>query len=143
MTKFRNEFHKVYLNVIFSSWWLKNLFQPVIKKFNLTLEQYNVLRIIRGQLPDAVCVKDISSRMLERNSNTTRIIDKLEAKGLVLRTPSLTDKRELRITLTDKGAALLSAIDEATTNPDPIRLGLNETEAQLLNALLDKMRDKE
>ncbi|MFN9109362.1 MAG: MarR family winged helix-turn-helix transcriptional regulator, partial [Bacteroidota bacterium] len=97
------------------------------------------LRIVRGQ-KEELCVKDITSRMLERKSNTTRIIDKLEAKGLVKRQTSSNDRREIRIHLTDKGLALLSEIDADWDRQEPVSLPLSEPEAKTLNNLLDRMR---
>jgi len=136
---FRNEYHKLHVNVIFSAWWLKSRLSASLKTFGLTTEQFNVLRIVRGQT-EALCVKDITSRMLERNSNTTRIIDKLEAKGLVKRQTSSNDRREIRIHLTDKGMELLHAIDAHWDRQDPVSLPLSEPEAKNLNNLLDRMR---
>jgi DNA-binding MarR family transcriptional regulator len=136
---FRNEYHKLHVNVIFSAWWLKSRLSASLKPFGLTPEQFNVMRIVRGQ-KEELCVKDITSRMLERNSNTTRIIDKLEAKGFVRRETSAHDRREIRIHMTDKGFALLSAIDADWDNQDPVTLPLSEPEAKTLNNLLDRMR---
>jgi DNA-binding MarR family transcriptional regulator len=138
---FQNEFHKAQVNIIFSAWWLKNRMLPNLKKHGLSLEQFNVLRIIRGQKNKPVCVKDITARMLERNSNTTRIIDKLEAKALVIRKPSPQDKRELHISLTEQGTALLRKMDLEWAQDDPVKIGLNEVEAGILNTLLDKLRE--
>lgn len=138
---FQNEFHKAQVNIIFSAWWLKNRMLPNLKKHGLSLEQFNAMRIVRGQKNKVVCVKDITARMLERNSNTTRIIDKLEAKGLMERKPNMQDKRELHIELTDKGMVLLRKIDQEWAQDDPVHIGLNEVEAVILNTLLDKMRD--
>ncbi len=138
---FQNEFHKAQVNIIFSAWWLKNRMLPNLKKHGLSLEQFNAMRIVRGQKNKPVCVKDITARMLERNSNTTRIIDKLEAKGLMERKPNMQDKRELHIELTDKGMVLLRKIDQEWAQDDPVHIGLNEVEAGILNTLLDKMRD--
>ena len=136
---FRNEYHKLHVNVIFSAWWLKTRLSASLKTFGLTPEQFNVLRIVRGQ-KEMLCVKDITSRMLERNSNTTRIIDKLQAKGLVERHASSNDRREIRIHLTEKGSALLSEIDAHWDRQDPVSLPLSEPEAKTLNNLLDRMR---
>lgn len=136
---FRNEYHKLHVNVIFSAWWLKSRLSASLKPFDLTPEQFNVMRIVRGQ-KEELCVKDITSRMLERNSNTTRIIDKLEAKGLVRRETSSNDRRAIRIHMTEKGAALLSAIDADWDSRDPVTLPLSEPEAKTLNNLLDRMR---
>lgn len=136
---FRNEYHKLHVNIIFSAWWLKSRLSASLKNFGLTPEQFNVLRIVRGQ-KEELCVKDITSRMLERNSNTTRIIDKLETKGLVERRTSSHDRREIRILLTTKGAELLAAIDAEWDTLDPVSLPLSEPEAKTLNNLLDRMR---
>jgi DNA-binding MarR family transcriptional regulator len=136
---FRNEYHKLHVNVVFSAWWLKSRLSASLKPFDLTPEQFNVMRIVRGQ-KEELCVKDITSRMLERNSNTTRIIDKLEAKGLVRRETSSNDRRAIRIHMTEKGAALLSAIDADWDSRDPVTLPLSEPEAKTLNNLLDRMR---
>jgi DNA-binding MarR family transcriptional regulator len=138
---FQNEFHKAQVNIIFSAWWLKNRMLPFLRKHGLSHEQFNVMRIIRGQKNKVVCVKDITARMLERSSNTTRIIDKLEAKGLVQRKQSPNDKRELHIVLTDSGTALLKKIDQQWMDDDPVHIGLNEVEAGILNTLLDKLRE--
>jgi len=138
--RFRNEFHKLHVNVIFSAWWLKNQTAAGLKKHGLSHEQFNVLRIVRGQKDGPLCVKDITARMLERSSNTTRIIDKLEAKNLVSRNPAPHDRRELHILLTDAGARLLEQIDEEWKSMDPVSLPISQEEAALLNQLLDKMR---
>ncbi|MEN9510952.1 MAG: hypothetical protein RLZZ370_771 [Bacteroidota bacterium] len=140
---FQNEFHKAQVNIIFSAWWLKNKMLPFLRKHGLSHEQFNVMRIIRGQKSNEVCVKDITARMLERSSNTTRIIDKLEAKGLVQRKQSPNDKRELHIVLTDSGSALLKKIDQEWITDDPVHIGLNAEEAGMLNNLLDKLRIQE
>ncbi|MBU6323869.1 MAG: MarR family transcriptional regulator [Bacteroidetes bacterium] len=140
---FQSEFHKAQVNIIFSAWWLKNKMLPFLRSHGLSHEQFNVMRIIRGQKNKAVCVKDITARMLERSSNTTRIIDKLEAKGLVARRPSPNDKRELHIVLTESGSALLKKMDQEWLAGEPVRTGLNEVEAGILNTLLDKLRDNE
>ncbi len=138
---FQNEFHKAQVNIIFTGWWLKNRMLPFLRSHGLSHEQFNVLRIIRGRKNKAVCVKDITARMLERSSNTTRIIDKLEVKQLVARRQSQQDKRELHIVLTEQGTALLKKIDQEWMEGDPVRIGLNEVEAGILNTLLDKLRD--
>ncbi len=140
-TGFRNEFHKAMLNIIFSSWWLKSQFVPTLKKFGVTHEQFNVLRIVRGRQSSCICARDIGQRMVERGSNVTRIVDKLEAKGLVVRKVSEEDRRELKIFLTDNGKKLLEQIDRHMDKYEPLSVDLSENEAQLLNALLDKMRD--
>lgn len=139
--RFHSDEQKAQLNVLFTASWLKNRINQWLKDFDLTHEQFNVLRIIRGQKQRPICVKEISERMIDRNSNTTRILDKLEAKSLVQRTPSAEDRREMEVRLTEAGKKLLREIDRKFNNTGMRFSALNETEAQLLSSLLDKMRD--
>jgi len=140
-TKFYNETHKVHLNVLFTASWLRGRTAARLKPFGLTLEQFNVLRIVRGAGSKNICVKDISGRMLERNSNTTRIIDRLEEKSLLRRHLSSRDRRERTIELTDEGRELLGAIDRDWEANNPHTSPLSLEEARELNDLLDKLRD--
>jgi DNA-binding MarR family transcriptional regulator len=141
MKRFESEEQKAQLNVLFTASWVKSRINQWLKDYNLTHEQFNVLRIIRGQKSKPVCVRDISERMIDRNSNTTRIIDKLEAKNLVRRTQSEEDRREMVIFLTDTGKEVLKKVDVRFRNADFRLTSLTSAEAQLLSALLDKMRE--
>lgn len=141
-TKFQSEIHKAHLNVLFTAAWLRTEMSARLKVHGLTLEQFNVLRIVRGQRPNSVCVKDITHRMLERNSNTTRIIDRLEQKKLLERSASERDRRERAIELTPKGLALLETIDRDWEKNNPHHSALSPQEAEILNNLLDKLREK-
>jgi DNA-binding MarR family transcriptional regulator len=114
-----------------------------LKEFGLTHEQYNVLRILKGKYPDQICVRDIACRMIEKNSNVPRIVDRLEIKKLVKRTTSLLDKRETVIALTQTGILLLEASTKSIDqNMEDISI-LNDAESLQLNKLLEKMRSKE
>lgn len=140
-SRFHNEIHKAELNVMFTASWLKTHVNKRLKQYELTNEQFNVLRIIRGHEPSPVCVKDITERMIDRNSNTTRLLDKLDEKRLIRRSPSKEDRRELSISLTKAGKALLQRIDDDEEQTTPtVSDALTELEAQLLNVLLDKLR---
>src|ERR1700761_7909102 len=105
--KFRDEVHKAGLNILYTAWWLKTIMSRELKEYGLTHEQYNVLRILKGKHPDQACVRDIACRMIEKNSNVPRIIDRLEVKKLVKRNTSAEDKRETVITLTPAGINML------------------------------------
>jgi DNA-binding MarR family transcriptional regulator len=140
--RFHSEEQKAQLNVLFTASWLKSRINQWLKDFDLTHEQFNVMRIIRGFKQRPICVRDISERMIDRSSNTTRILDKLEAKGLVYRTPSELDRREMEVHLTESGKSLLLTIDRKFVESGMRFSSLNETEAQLLSALLDKMREE-
>ena len=140
-TKFESELHKAQINILFSAAWIKGKLTSFLKQYQLTHEQFNVLRILRGQSPEAICMMDIASRMLERNSNVTRIVEKLLNKNWAARQKSSTDKREVKISITEGGLELLRKMDTLLKSEKIHHANLSETEAQLLNALLDKMRD--
>ncbi len=141
MKRFESDEQKAYLNVLFTASWMKNRINQWLKDYDLTHEQLNVLRIVRGQRAKPVCVRDISERMIDRNSNTTRIIDKLEAKNLVRRTQSEEDRREMVIILTDTGKEVLKKVDVGFRDTNFRLAALTGAEAQVLSALLDKMRE--
>jgi DNA-binding MarR family transcriptional regulator len=142
-SKFKNEVHKAGLNVLYTAWWLKTLMSQELKPFGLTHEQYNVLRILKGKYPEQMCVKDIASRMIEKSSNVPRIIDRLEAKNWAVRTTSIEDKRETLITLTNLGMEVLA---QSTQRIDEIfeqNIDLKQENAEILNQLLEELREKE
>lgn len=114
-----------------------------MKEFGLTHEQYNVLRILKGKYPEQMCVKDIACRMIEKNSNVPRIIDRLELKKLVKRATSAIDKRETVITLTQSGIAILNATTAVVDKLMDSMLSINEKDAAELNHLLEKVRTTE
>ena len=139
--RFVDEKHKATLNVLYTAYWLRDNFCNVLKKEDLTLEQYNVMRILKGKHPGQMCVKDIGGRMIEKSSNVPRIIDRLVIKKLAKRTPSKIDKRETLISLTDKGITTLA---DATTLIDGFTnsiQGIDDNDALAMNELLEKMRN--
>ncbi len=142
-TKFKSEVQKAILNVLYTAWWLKSVGSKELKEFGLTHEQYNVLRILKGKHPDQMCVRDIACRMIEKNSNVPRIIDRLEIKKLVKRSTSLEDKRETVITLTQGGITMLEASTIAMEDKHVSEISINESEAIILNTLLEKIRERE
>jgi DNA-binding MarR family transcriptional regulator len=142
-TKFSSEVQKASLNVLYSAWWLKSITSKELKDFDLTHEQYNVLRILKGKYPDQLCVKDIARRMIEKSSNVPRIIDRLEIKKLVKRTVSESDKRETLITITKSGLSILESSTSKLNKLHGCMQNLTEKEALQLNQLLEKMRQKE
>jgi DNA-binding MarR family transcriptional regulator len=139
-TKFKSEVHKAGLNILYTAWWLKTVMSREMKEFGLTHEQYNVLRILKGKYPEQMCVRDIACRMIEKNSNVPRIIDRLELKKLVKRATSAIDKRETVITLTQSGITILNATTEVIDKLTDELLSINEKDACELNQLLEKVR---
>jgi DNA-binding MarR family transcriptional regulator len=141
--KFRNEVHKAGLNILYTAWWLKTSMSKELKEYGLTHEQYNVLRILKGKHPEQICVKEIACRMIEKNSNVPRIIDRLEAKKLVKRTASDSDRRETVIVLTPAGINILQhSTDRINKLMDKIMI-IDEQRAVELNELLEQIREGE
>ncbi|HEX5153204.1 MAG TPA: MarR family transcriptional regulator [Parafilimonas sp.] len=142
-SKFRNEVHKAGLNILYTAWWLKTSMSKELKEYGLTHEQYNVLRILKGKHPEHICVKEIACRMIEKSSNVPRIIDRLEAKKLVKRTASDSDRRETVIVLTPAGINILQhSTDRINKLMDKIMV-IDEQKAAELSQLLEDIRKGE
>lgn len=140
--KFESDQLKANLNILFTANWLANKISTRLKPYNLTHEQFNVLRILKGSHPKSMCQKDILSRMIAPNSNVTLIIKKLVAKNLIQVLQSAEDKREYQINITDNGIILLNDIaEDFKKNKENIN-SLSASEAFHLNALLDKLREE-
>lgn len=139
--RFQDEVHKAQLNILFTASRIHNRVADSLKPFDLTPEQFNVLRILRGCREPFMLIKDITSRMIERNSNTTRIIDRLEGKGLVTRVIPRYDRRERQISLTEAGREMLAVIDKNWQANNPHTAPWSQEEARLVSDLLDKMRE--
>ncbi|MGI4761174.1 MAG: MarR family winged helix-turn-helix transcriptional regulator [Janthinobacterium lividum] len=139
---FQSEGQKAYLNIIFTSGWLSLRQAAAFRPYGLTLPQFNVLRILRGQHPKPATVALLIDRMLDKTSNASRIVDKLEEKKLVTRTVCPANRRAVDICITEAGLALLGQIDDSGLT-DVRQNGMNalsDSEAALLNDLLDKIR---
>lgn len=137
---FRDEQHKASLNVIYTAYWMRSHLSVVFKEYNLTEEQFNVLRILKGKHPEAMCVRDIASRMLEKNSNVPRIIDRLVIKDMVHRATSKEDKRETLVSLTPKAISHLAEASAAVEKKSKEIVDLTNEEATQLHLLLEKLR---
>lgn len=139
--KFENQYHKAHVNVLFSASWLNQKVTASLKPYKISRQQFNLLRILKGQHPKPSTVKLLSERMIDKMSNASRIVDKLEKRELVIRSESKTDRRSVDIILTEKGLRVLEKSSEVIIN------GINEwfeqlsqEEAKLLSNLLDKLR---
>jgi DNA-binding MarR family transcriptional regulator len=141
--KFKNPQQKATLNCLYTAWWLRSVLSKELKTFDLTHEQYNVLRILKGKHPEQMCVKDIAGRMMEKSSNVPRIVDRLVAKKWVKRSTSAIDKRETVITLTQSGINVLGSSTNSIEHLFNRILTLNDSEANQLNDLLEKLRQHE
>ncbi|MCB9222941.1 MAG: MarR family transcriptional regulator [Crocinitomicaceae bacterium] len=142
-SKFSSEYHKLLVNIHLTSSRLGERMESEMKKHDLTATQYNVLRILRGQHKRPASIGLIKDRMIERNSDVSRIIDRLVKKELIERTENQTDRRQKDVVISDKGLKVLAAIDNLE-NRIMDQLGhLSEQEVDTLNNLLDKARSKD
>jgi DNA-binding MarR family transcriptional regulator len=138
--RFDNEFHKTAVNILFTSSWLYNLNALRLKPYDITPEQYNVLRILRGSHPNALMLADITCRMIDKSSNATRLVEKLRQKGLVSRTVCENNRRQVDIHITPKGLRSLEAIDKDAKGWTNTLKNISKVEAVELNRILDKLR---
>jgi DNA-binding MarR family transcriptional regulator len=137
---FRNEYHKAAVNMIFSYNWLIDQQVRFFKPYGITIQQYNILRILRGQHPKPATIKLIKERMLDKMSDASRIVEKLRLKGLIERTICSHDRRNVDVIITKNGLEILAALDEYGEKLDAELSTLNEEEVKSLNDLLDKLR---
>jgi DNA-binding MarR family transcriptional regulator len=138
--KFKNEYHRLSVNVIYSGNWINLMSCKYLKPFGLTSAQFNVLRILRGQYPKPVTVNLIIERMLDKMSNASRIVDKLVQKKLSERKICFKDRRRVDVVITNKGMKLLNEIAKCEDEWFSRFKVLNVNEAKKLNTLLDKLR---
>ena len=138
---FKDDYQKSYINLMYTAGWLGLRQAASFREFGVTAPQYNVLRILRGQHPKPATVNLLIERMLDKTSNASRIVDKLEAKKLVTRTVCPNNRRAVDICITEAGLDLLQRIDKNGAMDRTGLLNLNPEEAAELNRLLDKIRD--
>jgi DNA-binding MarR family transcriptional regulator len=138
--KFKSREQKLAINLMYSSNWLNSHFHSLFSNADITLQQFNVLRILRGQYPKTCNVKLVKERMLDRMSDASRIIDKLYKKGLLSRQECPNDRRNVAILITQEGLELLKQLDEIDDKAADLFNTLTADEINLLNDLLDKMR---
>jgi DNA-binding MarR family transcriptional regulator len=132
---------KIILNIIYTQNVVADKFNEIIKPYDLSNEQYNVLRILRGQKGSPANMSIIQERMLAKNSNTTRLIDKLLLKELVTREVCPNNRRKIEILITNKGLELLKILDpKVAENENQFAENLSSDEKIKLNALLEKYR---
>ncbi len=140
-SSFKSEYQKLLVNVIYTGSWLSLKNTEMLRPYNLTIQQYNVLRILRGQHPNPATVNLIIDRMLDKTSNASRIVDKLIEKDLVTRNLRTDDRRCVDVLITTKGLSLLKDIERDEANFFKTFKSLKTEEAKELNRLLDKLRD--
>ena len=138
--KFKSEFHKLAINISYSYNWMSYKNHLKFKNEDITPQQFNVLRILRGQFPKPCNLKLVKERMLDRMSDASRIVDKLKAKGFLERHECPNDRRNVDLLITEKGLALLKTLDYIDDEFKNTFKNLSVTEVKQLNDLLDKAR---
>lgn len=139
-TKFKSEHQKLAVNLLYTSNWLNGHYSSFFKNSDITTQQYNVLRILRGQYPNPCNIKLIKERMLDRMSDASRIVDKLKQKKFLLRKECPDDRRNVDIIITDAGLKLLESLDNIDEDFKGVFNTLSNEEMKTLNTLLDKLR---
>ncbi len=137
--QFRNEYQKGIINLIYTYNWMNEKMKKIFDKEDITGQQYNILRILRGA-GKPISTLQIRERMLDKMSDTSRIVDRLILKGLAKKTICPNDKRLVDVSISTKGKTLLEKIDLYEKDIDAILANLSEADAKALNKLLDKVR---
>lgn len=137
---FANEYEKLAINILFTASWIEAGNIQRLKPFGISPQQYNVLRILRGSFPNPMMLGDITSRMIDKNSNATRLVDKLLTKGLVKREVNEQNRRQVDIEITPTGMDLLAVIDTDVDSWLELFKTISNNEAKALNDTLDKLR---
>ena len=138
-SKFRSEYHKIMVNLVYTYNWAMENSKRFFEKADLTPQQFNILRILRGS-GKPLSTMQIRQRMLDRMSDTSRIVDRLLKKELVQKVVCKDDRRLVDITISQRGLQLLQELDNYNDEMDALLSKINEDEAKTLNHLLDKLR---
>ncbi len=139
--KFSNELHKAHINIVYTASWLNLHSTKLLKKYNISPQQFNILRILREMHPRPSTVKMLTERMLDKMSNASRLVEKLKQKGLVEREACHDDRRRVNVYITTQGIELLNrATVEMEKSVETSLAALSREEAAHLNQLLNKVR---
>ena len=140
-TKFVSQQQKAFLNLFYLSGLMRSAQARFFKQHDLSPEQYNILRILRGQYPNPANIGLLQDRMLDKMSNASRLVEKLKQKALVTREECPKDRRQVEVLITKEGLDLLTELDPSIRSFETDFKGLNEDELILLNELLGKLSD--
>lgn len=137
---FKNNYNKIIVNVLFTYGWVSNMIKKQLNSHDITMQQYNALRILKGQYPNPTKVSIVKERMLDKMSDSSRIIDRLVQKELVTRCSSEKDRRIANVLITQKGLQLLEDVNLDENLESIINKNITYNDAGLLSDLLDKVR---
>jgi DNA-binding MarR family transcriptional regulator len=139
-SKFESEYQKVVVNLVYTYHWMNTILKDRLDQYHITLQQFNILRILRGQHPKPATINLLKERMLDKMSDASRIVDRLVQKGLVTREINQKDRRAVDIIISEEGLAVLKKIDPIITPEDILKANIPEDDVVRLNYLLDKLR---
>jgi DNA-binding MarR family transcriptional regulator len=139
--RFENEAQKLLINILYTGICIQSFNYHVLKPFSLTPQQYNILRILRGQYPNSANINTLIDRMMDKMSNASRLVDKLLEKKLVKKTINPQDKRQASVAITQKGLDLLSELDVIVKKNNTLSNFISDEEAKICNQILDKARN--
>lgn len=139
-SKFEDNYQKVVINIAYTEGWLKNTLNCHFEKHNLTQQQFNILRILRGQYPKPATVNLLKERMIDKMSDASRIVDRLVQKEMITRCTNNKDRRAVDIRISEKGLETLATMDKEFKTKDLLQKNLTLEEAGQLSDLLDKLR---
>lgn len=137
---FSHEHHRLRVNLLYTAGWLQGRIRSRLEPHGLSPQQFNALCILRSVHPEPLSTADLRERMFDRSSDTSRLVDRLVARGWVTKAPCCEDRRRVDVTLTDAGLRLVCELDRLTTDLDATTGGLTDAEAAHLNVLLNKLR---
>lgn len=139
--RFDSKVQEAVINLIYTHNWFKESFACFLKEFNITSQQFNVLRILNGQFPNGITTGEIRERMLDKMSDASRLVDRLEKCGHVAKARNKEDRRLVKVVITEQGRNLLNEIrSREGVIYRPISDRISSEEAAQLSELLDKIR---
>lgn len=138
--EFQSEYYKAIVNVVYTYNWMIEKHTKLLRPYDISLQQYNILRILRGQHPNPATVKLIKARMLDKMSDVSRLVEKLRIKGFADRHICQHDRRNVDVCITEKGLELLKELDPKEKEMAELMSNLSKNEIKQLNMYLDKLR---
>ena len=137
---FPDEYKKAVINITFTAIWQMSWQNKLLKPFGISIQQFNILRILRGQHPSPAPLKLLTERMIDKMSNTSRLVEKLKIKGYVKRDVCPNNRRQVDITITDEGLKLINHVSSILDKTTDEKKLISEEEAREINRILDKLR---
>jgi len=139
--KFKSDIQKMLINIMYTSNWLQYKFSEILKKYEITIQQFNILRILRGQHPSPARMQLLQERMLDKMSNASRLVERLRKKNLVSRNICKNDRRAVDVKITESGLALLQELDSMELEWQKRFKKMDAKDITKLNLILDNLRN--